>query len=348
MSSVEDVTVKIRGIELEGWTSIQVERSIDTYSTVTLVAPFDPGLADHRSLFRLFKFDDITVKVGRDLLFTGVIVNVSPHGSFDRSEVTVEAYSLPAAVIDCNEPHSALPIKFDDLKLDTIMSILLEPFDVELAFEGDPGAAFEEFKLKVRDKPHDQIAELARQRGFVLSDTAEGRLLCWQSVGTGDPVDDLEHGVPPVAVVSPSYDGRQCRSEVSGYAPAKRGRLGASYTAQNPFLDRDRPHAFVVEKSEKEDLERATLAELGRMFGAIASLSLPDMPTWRDSNGFLWSPNTTVMLTAPQVMIYRKSEFLIRTVSFFQDDKSSTASLELVLPGSFSSEIPQEPLPWDA
>ena len=68
--------------------------------------------------------------------------------------------------------------------------------------------------------------------------------------------------------------------------------------------------------------------------------------TWRDPAGNLWAPNTTVTLTAPDAMIYDKYEFIIRSVTFETDRATETATLNLVLTGSFSGEIPDS-LPWD-
>ena len=81
------------------------------------------------------------------------------------------------------------------------------------------------------------------------------------------------------------------------------------------------------------------------MFGNMAGFAAT-VATWRDPNGDLWAPNTTVTLVAPGAMVYTEFEFIIRAVQFSRDSRETTATLELVLPGSFSGEIP-ETLPWD-
>jgi hypothetical protein len=45
-------------------------------------------------------------------------------------------------------------------------------------------------------------------------------------------------------------------------------------------------------------------------------------------------------------MIYSSYEFVVRSVRFDSETDSETAELDLVLPGSFSGEIP-ESMPWD-
>ena len=68
--------------------------------------------------------------------------------------------------------------------------------------------------------------------------------------------------------------------------------------------------------------------------------------TWRDPGGKLWEPNTSIILEAPDAMIYSEYEFIIKTVDFSRDSKTKAAILTLIIPGSFSGKIP-EALPWD-
>ena len=81
------------------------------------------------------------------------------------------------------------------------------------------------------------------------------------------------------------------------------------------------------------------------MFGDMAAYSIR-VATWRDPDGALWAPNTTITLLAPGAMVYKEYEFVIRAVEFEGNRAARVATLELVIPGSFSGKIP-EVLPWD-
>ena len=52
-------------------------------------------------------------------------------------------------------------------------------------------------------------------------------------------------------------------------------------------------------------------------------------------------------LNAPNAMVYGEFEFLIRTVTFHQDAENSSATLDLVLPGSFGGADTPDRLPWE-
>ena len=97
--------------------------------------------------------------------------------------------------------------------------------------------------------------------------------------------------------------------------------------------------------TQDADVKAAVEAKIGRMFGNVAFYSIT-LSTWRDSKNNLWKPNTTLKLNAPAAMIYTDYEFIIRSVRFEQNSISQTATLNLVMPGTFSGKIP-ETLPWD-
>jgi prophage tail gpP-like protein len=210
---------------------------------------------------------------------------------------------------------------------------------------GDTGAPFEKVALEVDDKPLQVLIDLAKQRGLVLSDTSNGLLLCWQSITDGVPVANFSG--QPLKSINPKYNAQEYFSEVTGYAPPRRRKPGDKYTAQNPWLrDRMRPMSFKMDDTETGDAPTGCNARLGRMFANMMGLTISDIPTWRDPQGAVWSPNTMVTVHAPEAMIYAPTKFLVRDVTLVEDAEIQTAELNLVLPGAFSGEIPAR-LPWD-
>lgn len=346
MSTTRDeVSLTIGGVPVIGWSELSIERAIDTYSTVSVVAPFDHGRPEVRELFRPFEYRDMVVKIGGELIFTGMAVDIVPKHGPDGSHVSVTGYALPAQLQDCHEPFSALPMKFEDIGLRAMLSALLGPLALEYEVLGADGAPFEEVELQPSKNPHDIIAEVVNQRNFVLSDTPDGKLLCWRSVSTGEPVVRLEEGIPPMGSIEAKFSAREYFSEVTGYTEAKRGRKGSHHTARNKWLPRLRPHSFEIPDTDPSEAPEATKAKLGRMFGNMAGWQIPDLPTWRDPAGALFRPNTTMKLLAPSAMVYRETELLIRSVSLQMKADKQSAILEVVMPGAFSGEAP-EVLPW--
>ena len=106
-----------------------------------------------------------------------------------------------------------------------------------------------------------------------------------------------------------------------------------------------RPTSFKTRDTATGDVRATVEAAAGRMFGNAIAYSV-EVATWRDPQGELWAPNTNIDLRAPGVMVYEFYTFELRSVAFNVTDRKRTATLELVLPGSFGGDLP-EGLPWD-
>lgn len=345
----DEIGVQIDGKEYRGFTDIEVTRSLDSYSTAEFSAPFEADRAEFRETFRPFSFKPLTVTIGGAPLFTGRLVDVKPNVTPASRTVSVTAYALPGTIEDCTAPASKLPLEFRKLKLGAIAKALVEPFGIEVDVDGDDGAAFDKVALETDKKIQELLADLARQRGMVMTSTPEGWMLFWRSADIGRPVVRLTDHERPVMSVAATFSPQDYFSEITGFAKATRRKKGAKYTAQNPWLaDVLRPLCFHLDDAETAEARTATLAKLGRMFANATAYSV-DVATWRDPADQLWEPNTTVTLNAPDVMVYRETELLVRTVTMRRTPAAKTATLGLVLPGSFTTDqiLTPERLPWD-
>jgi prophage tail gpP-like protein len=341
------VSLLIEGKRFAFWSDLEIHLSVDAYSAISLSAPFEAERREFRDTFRPFTFKPISALIGGDTLFKGTMIGIDPSVTPEARTVQAAGYALPGVLADCHAPVSALPLEFKKLGLRGIAETLAGPFGLGVEFRAEEGTPFDLAALDIDKKPHEFLSDLARQRNLVLSNTAEGKLLCWKSVAPGNPVATFAQGKAPLGVVTATFSPQEYYSEITGFAPTKKGRKGAAWTARNPFLQAVlRPHSVKLDDTEVGDIHTATLAKLGRMFANMASYEIADLPTWRDPNGKVWQPNTTLKLRAPDAMIYRQTELLIRDVWLRQSADVQTATLGLVLPGAFSGEVPSV-LPWD-
>lgn len=331
------------------WQDVEIKRSIDTYSSVTFHAPFDHERKEFRDTFRPFSFRRLELLVNLETLFTGFLLSVDPEFDENSRRITVTGYSKPAVFSDCCFPPDDLGkgLQFNKQSLLAIAKRLGEPFGVTCDFRDIETTPFAKCKIEIDKKIQDFLVDLAKQRNAVLTDTPAGELLCWQSVAPGKPVASFVEGQAPLTKVSAKFSPQDYYSEVTGFGKKKRGKGEARFTALNAWLNAPlRPHTFKLEDSERADVPEATFTKLGRMFANMASFTIEGLPGWRDPQGDLWTPNTTLLLTAPSAMVYRSTELLIRDVTLQRTESGETATLELVMPGAFNGKIPSE-LPWD-
>lgn len=341
------VAVLIDNKRFKYWQSVSIKRSIDAIDSIQLEAPFNAESLEFRNAFRPFTFKKIEITIGGVPFFTGTMVLITP--TFDPSLKTVSAagYSLPGVLGDCPPPASLYPNQsFDNQGLRDITNTLTKPFGIGVEFNGNQGAIFERVAVDPNKKVLTFLIELAKQRKLIISSTPAGKLRIGIPTKPGNPVSSLEQGQPPIISLTPNFDPQGYYSHITGIEPVFIGIKGSQFTAKNKHLNGVvRPFTFTADDTQDADIKAAVEAKIGRMFGNVASYTL-DVATWRDNNGKLWEPNTTIKLRAPGAMIYKEYEFLIRSIEFKTSKNEKTATIILSIPGSFSGEVP-EALPWD-
>jgi len=342
-------TGRISGNYFGFWRDVKITRSIDTYSTVIFTAPFEPSRPEFRQAFRPFLYQRLECLINLETIVTGFSLGIDPSVDWNGREVTVTGYAKPAVLGDVNMPPLAVgkSYQFDGFGLRRIAGQVCEPFGIGVDFRSDDVKPFKKVKLEIDKKPQEFLVDLAKQRELVLSDTRQGELLIWKSAEPGKPVAFLEEGKAPFTKVTPSFSPQDYFSELTGYGKKKRGLGEARWPAANPWLTSPlRPKVFKLDDAERADVPEATRAELGRMFAHVATYKVEALPGWRDPNGNLWEPNTTIKIHAPGAMIYQPYEFLIKDVLLEQTANVQTATLEVVMPGAFSGSVPDS-LPWN-
>lgn len=343
----DEVAILIDGERFRFWDKVRITRAIDSMDTVEFGAPFDADAPDFKETFRPFSFKPVAITVGGSPLFTGTMVGVTPVVGNTQKVISVSGYSLPGVLNDCTPPASAFPLEFNDQGLREIAAAIASPFGVSVEFKADQGAIFERVACEPGKKALSFLADLAKQRNLIMSSSSRGAVVFWQSVSSGRPVARLQQGSAPVLSVTPFFSPQEYYSHITGIEPVIVGLEGSQFTVKNPRLQGvTRPITFKAQDTLNADVKGAVEAKAGRMFGNMASYSVR-VGTWRDPNGSLWEPNTTVKLLAPEAMVYNEYEFVIRSVEFSRERAVETAILNLVIPGSFSGQTP-EALPWDA
>lgn len=331
------------------WQNVEIKRSIDTYSTVRFQAPFEPKRKEFRETFRPFTFKRLECLVNLETLVTGFTLGIDPSFDPNSRVIEVTGFGKPSVFHKCHVPPDELGkgIQFNGQALRAIAKRLGDPFGIKCDFQHDDATPFKKCKLEIDKFIQPFLVDLAKQRNCVLTDNRAGEVVFWQGVEPGFPVGTLTEGKAPFTKAEASFSPEDYFSQITGFGKKKRGKKEARWTALNHWLEKPlRPFTFKLEDSERADVPEATLAKMGRMFADMASWTIPELPGWRDPNGELWEPNTTLIVQAPSVMIYRPTELLIRDVTLKQNENGDTATLDVVLPGAFSGKIPEH-LPWD-
>lgn len=343
-------TLVIDGLEFIGWGVIEFTRSMDSFGSFNFNSVWEPDNRSFRDVYRPFKYQSVAVFEGRELLFNGTTLEVTPSETSSERIVQAAGYSLPGVINDCNAPISALPLERDVQDLQQIATALLDPFGLTLEFDGDPGPTFDREAIEPTDKIYNYLIKLAKQRKLIITDTPEGACKFHTEVTPGKPVAIFNDGDPAILAITPQFNSQDYYSHVTGqsatFFSSADADAGGVYTVVNSRLSGVlRPFTFQPDDTLVGDTKTAVEAKAGRMFAGAVSY-LITIPSWRDPNGKLWTPNTTIKIRKPSAMIYNLYEFLIRKVAYRRTSTEEIATLTLVLPGVFSGKIPDS-LPWD-
>ncbi len=347
-SRENEVSVRLNGKPFRFWTAMSIERSIDRFDQFNMQAPFDETKLELREAFRPLSFQRAEIFVGGELLYTGTNVNNTPRAAIDGIAVSVSGYALAGVLNDCPLPTSGSPAEYSFLS--TLQDIATEQaavFGLLPVFTQDAkdvDTSMNGVAIGVGERVLAFWAKLAQQLGIVIGNNAEGQPVFQREVST-PPIQTLEFGKHPVSRVVPELNPQQYYSHVTAVTPSFVGFTGPKHVEINPFLKGvTRPLTFSAGDVLPGKEIDAAKAKFGRMFANAIAYRV-DVAGWRDVNGALWAPNTTVRLLAPKAMIYKATKFLIRSVSLLRDSEKDTASLLLVLPGAFFGRAP-EVLPW--
>lgn len=383
-NTANTVNISIGGRKIQNWSRLTWTRSIDTYRTFEFDTQWDPEDPADRETFRPFAFKRGLISVNNDVVLTGTPHCVPRPGQREKN-MNVSGSSLPHVLAECNMPISAFPMTFKNQDLEQIATRVCRPFGLGVKFlhgagdgfgeikfyqgkkfkpkaAADPDAIlgldglstkqpkekkpFDKLSLEPDEFPLDFLFDLARLRGGLFTDDEWGHLCFIREAPTGRPVATLIEGQSPQILVEPWFDPTMVFSDVTGWRPSATREKGGSYTTRNRHLSGVvRPSTFRADGSEAGALRHTTEAKLGRMYPAMCAWDV-SVPSWRNPEGLLWEPNTTLWLEAPEAMIYNKYEFLIREVQYTREGSSERALLNVVLPGSFSGKTPER-MPWD-
>jgi prophage tail gpP-like protein len=336
------------GQRLGEWSEVEFQFGVDSYSGLSLSGPFDHEREEVRKALQPLMFPQVECTVGDELVLTGRVKDVSPSVDAGSASVGVSVYSLAYDLTEQCAPPDVWPLEFNGFDLRQIADKMVAPsIGVATVFDGQPGAKFARVRCEPDGVIHPFLVDLALQRGYVLSDLPNGDLLFRSEGPTGSPVARLE-GQPLGRVTAAFQPGSWFRT-ITGRANKRAGKGGSRYTQTNPLYRDFYPRAFTltVGDTEAADVPQAVKAAIGRMVASVVTYEVADLPGWRDPQGDLWKPNSTITLLAPEAMIYRETELLIRAVKLRQTAETETATLSLVLPGTFGGTLPKE-LPCDS
>ncbi len=359
----DQTAIFINGTRIEQFSGESILLTIDKVGGgFSFTVPFFPGTPKYRELFRPFRYQDVQIYIGGNLILNGTVEKISPDLSDTANSVNVQGRSKTGVLVDCTFGKGE-NLEFANADLEEIANSVVAKFGLQTSFPDGAGATFEKAGP---DSPTTKVFEflqnLARQRGLLISQTVDGKLLFRRAKTTGVQVAELIEGHQGIIISTADYDGTKRFSEynVFGQEPGKNdnfAQLLASISkkpvvTESQSVDITDSSIFAIRpKSIKgNDTNQGNIEDVAKWAltsDIAAAVKIPiGYEGWLRPDGELWAENDLVLVQAPSLMVYKPYMLLITSVTFNSTPSAKTVSLGLTIPGAYSG-VPPEVFPWD-
>jgi prophage tail gpP-like protein len=344
----QDVSIIIDGEKFTGFTNYALTLSYDSFDTFSFSAPYDPELKELREVIRPFTFKPCEVFYNDVLLFKGTLLTPDPELTDKSSEITLQGYPLCGVLNDCMVPPTKYPLQCMGITMKGIADAACEPYSIPVIFDGEAGPEFTEVSIEPTDKILDFLSRLSKQRNLLFTNNEKGQLVFFNPK-TDKTFVSFAEGASPLISIKPKFNAQDFFSHITGFGKTDAEYPSLSYTFANRYLINKgiiRHQSLTIEDAETiGDLENSVKAHAGRMFADCVNFELLCENHVNEKNE-IFQKGMNVCVLAPSAMIARETNFIARTIKLARTMEGKTATLTLVLPGSYTGEIP-EVLPWE-
>lgn len=338
--SVNDMTLVIAGREIECLNK-KLLRTMDTPSDGwTSSIAWTPGLDDELDKLLIpYSYPDAQFYIGGKLECNGFLYIVTPTISENGLTVSLEGFSATKNAIDSTMP---IPYEESEVSLRERAESLLGTFGLKVEFDVEEDTEkFDRATAEITDKCGVHLVNLAQQRGYLSSSTAEGDWL-FTKFKNSSPVDTIESGGRLPIGWAATFDGTKVFSSITaiGESPGEPSNI---FTSTDDDLPKTRFMTFKADESNAGNLEKATAWQRTKQYADSLTIPFPVNSIFTSKNE-LWEEGQVVTIVSPEIFVPNGFNFLIRSVEYNEDDNGKTCILNLLPPSLYSGgEIE---LPW--
>jgi len=344
----QDVSIVIDGMKFTGFTSYEINLSCDSLDNFSFTAPHDVAVKDLKEAITPFAFKNCELYYSGKLLFKAYLLTPDPELTADATEITLQGYPLCGVLNDCTVPPAMYPLEYFNATIRDIADPIAEAYGIRVLYPDGPGDPFIEVGAEANERILSFLLKLAQQRRLLFTNDENGRLVFYKG-RKQSAFMQLKEGSEPLVSITPQFNAQGFFSHITGHTRCDIFLDPLSFTFENNYLINKgiiRHEAIIVHDADlMSDLENAVKAHAGRMFADCISYKAK-CDTHLNGNGQLFRKGMTVCVDAPGAMISRQSNFIARNIKLLRDAKGKTTEIDLVLPGSFTEELP-EVLPWE-
>lgn len=334
---MNNVELKVDGKIFSGWTSVTVNRSIET-----MAGYFDLGVNVQTStdLSSLAPGKPFTLSIDGQTVITGYTDGRRRQMGADSMKITIAGRDKTADLIDCAAIYKGGQWK--KRTLEQIARDLCQPYGVAVRWEltdAESAAPFTSFTLDHSETVYEALGRAARARGVLITSNAAGDLVFTRADESHS--DRLVLGENLLSVdFDEDYRDRFSEYTVKGHGRSN-GKVGDTVdartiasqkgTATDSAITRYRP--MIILADSKIDAQNATARALREQRRRLAkSVTFEaQLDGWTRSNGQIWMPNILAEIDASKFAI-QTGPLLVSKVVLTLDDREGVKTTLTLAP----------------
>lgn len=334
---MNNVELKVDGKIFSGWTSVTVNRSIET-----MAGYFDLGVNVQTStdLSSLAPGKPFTLSIDGQTVITGYTDGRRRQMGADSMKITIAGRDKTADLIDCAAIYKGGQWK--KRTLEQIARDLCQPYGVAVRWEltdAESAAPFSSFTLDHSETVYEALGRAARARGVLITSNAAGDLVFTRADESHS--DRLVLGENLLSVdFDEDYRDRFSEYTVKGHGRSN-GKVGDTVdartiasqkgTATDSAITRYRP--MIILADSKIDAQSATARALREQRRCLAkSVTFEaQLDGWTRSNGQIWMPNILAEIDASKFAI-QTGPLLVSKVVLTLDDREGVKTTLTLAP----------------
>jgi len=304
---------------------------------------FDPNNPEHKELACVTHYHDCVVEHNGETLVSGFAISQGFTYRSEKTLATISGYSKPGIFEDCNIPPSVYPLQSDGLNLIQIAEKITAPWNnstkykIGLNVDQDVQELVSKSLKSSTASETDTIAgylrTLAQQKKVIISHDEHGSLLFTQAKTDKDPIlsFDYTQGMVPGTDFALNFNGQGVHSHITVMKQASSdGGNAGEITVENPYCPVFyRPKTVTQSSGDDIDTNEVALRELATEWENLQLTVTTDR--W-EIDGKIIKPNNMIEIIAPELYLYTKSKWFIRSIDFVGDSEKTTATLNCVIP----------------
>ncbi|EAV8723871.1 baseplate protein [Salmonella enterica subsp. enterica serovar Schwarzengrund] len=334
---MNNVELKVDGKIFSGWTSVTVNRSIET-----MAGYFALGVNVQTStdLSSLAPGKPFTLSIDGQTVITGYTDGRRRQMGADSMKITIAGRDKTADLIDCAAIYKGGQWK--KRTLEQIARDLCQPYGVVVRWEltdAESAAPFTSFTLDHSETVYEALGRAARARGVLITSNAAGDLVFTRADESHS--DRLVLGENLLSVdFDEDYRDRFSEYTVKGHGRSN-GKVGDTVdartiasqkgTATDSAITRYRP--MIILADSKIDAQSATARALREQRRRLAkSVTFEaQLDGWTRSNGQIWMPNILAEIDASKFAI-QTGPLLVSKVVLTLDDREGVKTTLTLAP----------------